>query len=198
MKDIENIRIIYDKAFKTYGDSTKSCLWDSPQIMRYSQLAKVADLNNTSILDIGCGLGGFFDYLSNDCKFDNIEYTGIDIIEGMLDTARQKYPGAIFKNINILEENLQSTYDYTFLCGVFNCNTENSDQYMKNILKKAFEYSNKGMAFNFISTYVNFRDEEMAYHSPEEVFHYCVNNLSTKIQMNHHYGKCDVSVFIYK
>ena len=39
------------------------------------------------VLDYGCGLGRFFDYISQ-----RSEYYGIDISEGMIKVCKQKYP----------------------------------------------------------------------------------------------------------
>lgn len=83
-----------------------------------------------------------------------------------------------------------------FLCGGFNQGMET--EFMKKMLKEAFSYCKKGLAFNFISSYVNFYSEERSYHKPQEVFEFCVENLSRKIDMHHHYAKCDVSMFVYR
>ena len=191
----ENIKI-YKESFEKYGDDTRSCHWEEPMIMRYQELIKIADLTNSKVLDIGCGLGGMYEYFVNDCKIIGLDYTGVDIVDGMIETASRKYPKTKFLTQDILKERINETYDYVFFCGVFNKKV--STQFMKEMLKEAFSYCNKGMAFNFISTYVNFVDEEMCYHKPEEIFQFCVQNLSKKVDMHHHYAKCDVSMFVYR
>ena len=95
-----------------------------------------------------------------------------------------------------LKEKLQETYDYVFLCGVFNAKT--TIEFMEQMLIEAFFYCEKGLAFNFISDYVNFKTEEFSYHNPQEIFTFCVENLSRKVELHHHYAKCDVSIFVYK
>ena len=63
MDCVEENRKIYEKAFQEYGDDTRSCLWDKPMIMRYQELKRIAELENCKVLDIGCGLGGLYEYL---------------------------------------------------------------------------------------------------------------------------------------
>lgn len=196
MDHIENNKKIFENAFALHGDDPKACLWDKKMVFRYEELTKIGDLNGASILDIGCGIGGFYDYCINDKGFCNIKYKGIDIVDGMIELAKAKYPSAEFEVCNILDTKQNEMYDYVILCGVFNVSSD--IQYMNEILSEAFHYCKKGLAFNFISSYANFYEEEISYHSPQDVFLFCVENLSRKIKMNHHYEKCDVSVFVYR
>ncbi len=196
MKSIENNKKIFEESFEKYGDDPKSCLWDERMVFRYEELTRVADFNGTSILEIGCGIGGFYEYCIQDKGIKDLTYKGIDLVPGMIELAKEKYPSAEFEVCNILEQKLKETYDYVILCGVFNVATKTQD--MERILSEAYKYCKKGMAFNFISTYVNFQEDEISYHNPQEVFSFCVENFSTKVKMNHHYKKCDVSMFVYQ
>lgn len=196
MHCVENNKEIFEKAFERFGDDTRSCLWDKPMVMRYEELIKIGNLNHSKVLDIGCGLGGLYEYFVETCGITGMDYTGIDLVEGMIETAINKYPKARFEKRDLIKQPLKETYDYVFLCGIFNVKT--NTEFMKKMLKEAFMYCTKGIAFNFISDYVNFKDEEMSYHNPQEIFTFCVENLSTKIDMHHHYAKCDVSMFVYR
>ena len=189
---------IYGKAFDTYGDDSRSCLWSKPMIPRYQELVKIAPLENASVLEIGCGIGGVYEYMVKDCRINNLTYKGVDLVEGMVELAKEKYPKAHFEVRNILENPIEEQYDYVFFCGTFNFAMD--EEFMKKMLKEGFSYCKKGMAFNFVSTYVNFRndEEEAAYYKPQDIFTFCVENLSKKVQMNHHYMKCDTSVFVYR
>ena len=196
MDCVKENKKIFEEAFQKYGDDTRSCHWDKPMIMRYQELKKIAELDNCKILDIGCGLGGLYEYFVKNCGMKGLDYTGIDLVDGMIKIAEKKYPEAKFMTKDIMQEKLNDTFDYVFLCGVFNQGM--TTEFMKELLREAYEYCNKGLAFNFISTYVNFRDEERSYHNPQEVFNYCIENLSRKVDMHHHYAKCDVSMFVYR
>ncbi len=196
MDSIEKNKKIFEESFEKYGDSPKSCLWDEKMVFRYEELTKVANLEGSTILEIGCGIGGFYDYLIHEKGMKKIEYKGVDLVEGMIELAKKKYPTAKFETRNVLEDKINEKYDYVILCGVFNVMMD--EDVMKELLKEAFSYCEKGIAFNFISSYVNFREEEISYHNPQEIFSFCVENLSKKVSMNHHYKKCDVSMFVYR
>lgn len=198
MNSVEKSKEIYQKAFDKYGDDTKSCLWDKPMIMRYEKLCQVAPLENRSVLDLGCGLGGLYDFVVNNLKVNNIKYKGIDLIDGMIQTASGKYPDAHFETRDIFQNPIQEKYDYVFMCGVFNVKIGDDIEFMKKMLKSAYDCCNKGIAFNFISSKVNFTTEGTQYHDPIEVMKFCIENLSWKVSMDHHYEKCDVSVFVYR
>lgn len=196
MDCVQENKIIYEKAFKKYGDDTRSCHWDKPMIMRYQELKKIAELSDSSIIDIGCGLGGLYEYFVKDCGIKNLKYTGIDIVGEMVEVAKKKYPKARFLTQDIMQVPLQERYDYAFICGVFNLGM--TTEFMKQMLSEVFVHCEKGMAFNFVSSYVNFRNDDMSYHNPQEIFDWCIENLSWKVDMHHHYEKCDVSVFVYR
>lgn len=193
---VKGNKAIFEEAFEKWGDSPKSCLWDEKMVFRYEELTKIGDLNGAEILDIGCGIGGFYEYCVQDKAISDIKYKGIDLVEGMIELARSKYPEVEFETSNILEKKIDKSYDYIIFCGVFNVCMD--DEYMMRMLSEAFEHCKKGMAFNFISAYVNFREQEMAYHDPVKVLQFCIEKLSPKVRINHHYNKCDVSVFVYK
>lgn len=197
MDSIERNTKIYQDSFDTYGDDPRSCHWESSVIFQYDELTKSIDLNGSSVLEVGCGIGGFYDYCINQKGIKDFTYQGIDLVKGMIDLAQKKYPKAKFNVCNILEQPVYGgPFDYVILCGIFNMATRTED--MKKILAKSFEYCTKGMIFNFISTYVNFIDETMSYHNPQDILKFCIENLSRKVNMNHHYGKCDVSTAVYR
>lgn len=198
MDFVEKGKEIYTEAFNKYQDDTRSCLWDKPMIMRYSKLKEIVpeELEGKKILEIGCGIGGFYDYLINDCNIKKIQYTGIDIVEGMIELAAKKYPEASFQVADLFQEKLEETFDYVFICGLFNVKLGNDAEFLRKMLIEAFSYCRKGIAFNYISSYVNFQEEEMVYHRPEDVLEFCVEKLSRKISLYHHYGKCDVAMYV--
>lgn len=198
MDSIESNKKIFQESFYKYGDDPRSCLWNSNVDFRYEELNRIADLNGASVLEVGCGIGGFYDFCINGMGIKNFRYKGVDLVPGMIELARKKYPSAEWEVCNILEKERgkEQRFDYVILGSIFNVSTQTWE--MKEILAKAFLYCRKGMAFNFISSYVNYKDDAMSYHNPQEIFSFCVENLSRKVNMNHHYAKCDVSVFVYR
>ena len=73
-----------------------------------------------------------------------------------------------------------------------------SDDYIRELITLAFKYCTRGLGFNFLSTYANFTDVEMAYHDPAQMLDFCIHNLTRKVVMHHHYERVDVVVFAYR
>jgi SAM-dependent methyltransferase len=199
---IDKLAEHYGALVRQHGDSVRSCQYGSEesQLFRFNQLLKIADLEGAAILDIGCGRGDLYRHIK-EAGFQ-ITYTGIDLVEEVLHIARQKYGNARFFKHDIIAEPLEESFDYVFLNGVFNNNFYNSqaelDDYMRSLLVAGFKHCRKGMAFNLISSYVNFADEEMAYHDPVELLRFCIEKLGRKVSLFHHYERCDVAIFVYK
>ena len=76
---IETIKRYEDRLNK-YGVSVKTMGWrnQKQQFLRFRILKEISEnLEGTSVLDIGCGFGDFYNYLKkNDI---NVKYTGFDI-----------------------------------------------------------------------------------------------------------------------
>jgi SAM-dependent methyltransferase len=168
------------------------------QQSRFKKLAEVGDLNGKTILDIGCGLGDLLPFLER--QFSNITYTGIDIVPELIDAAvKRRARGATFRCHNLIEKPIAQKFDFVMISGIFN-NAEIPEPgaFLKHMIKAAFDQCTNALAFNFISTRVNFTDPRMVYHDPQAVFGFCLEQLSPKIKMHHHYDKCDVAMFVYR
>jgi len=86
--DQERMNDFYDSKVRSHGVNTPQGLsWisDHTQKTRFKVLSEIGDLNNKSILDVGCGFGDLYQYLSN--RFHGFLYTGIDVTSLMIETA---------------------------------------------------------------------------------------------------------------
>ena len=71
-KDFEHIINHYDKLYKAHGYSDKSIGWGKRRKkLRYHVLCSKFNLNDSTILDFGCGFGDLWDYI-------NLSYTGFN------------------------------------------------------------------------------------------------------------------------
>jgi len=122
----------------------------------------------------------------------------VDIVPDTVTYAAQKYPNTRFLCQDLLEEPLREQFDYVFLSGVFNNTIPSATEFLKELVSISFQHCTTGLAFNFTSTYVNYRDAGMAYHDPIEVLDFCLKNLSRKLILHNHYEHCDVAVFLYR
>lgn len=188
----------YRRLFKAYGAAPEACQYTpNGQRFRFEKLCQIAPLAGKRILDVGCGLGSLYPFLMN--KFGAVDYTGVDIVPETIAYATKACPGARFFCQDLLEEPLSGKFDYVLISGLFGNNgVAEGAIFLKEMVEKAFGYCTAGLAFNFISTYMNYLTEEMAYQDPVEVLEFCLKRLSPKATLFHHYERCDVAVFVYR
>lgn len=187
----------YRGLFQTHGGAPEATQMSSEgQRFRFQKLMDIADLRNRRILDLGCGIGDFYPHLIE--KFGQLDYTGVDLVPEMVDFATKKYPGARFLCRDLFGDRLKETFDYVLISGVFNNALSDCDPFMRELLALAFQSCTLGLGFNFLSRHVNFTDPEMAYYDPAKVLEFCVQNLTRKVVLHHHYERVDVAVFAYR
>jgi hypothetical protein len=112
--------------------------------------------------------------------------------------AAETHPTASFICMDILKEKLAGRFDYVFISGVFNNAFPEVRRFLCDMILAAYGYCDKALGFNFTSSYVNSVHPEMAYHDPVDVFRYCLDQLSRKVSIHHHYERCDVAVYVYR
>jgi SAM-dependent methyltransferase len=188
----------YRDLFQKHGSAPEACgVTSEGQHFRFSKLAEVADLKNQRILDLACGIGDFYPFLIN--RFGSIDYTGIDIVPETVSFAARQYPLARFQCRDIQTEGIDGQFDYVLISMLFNNDIPaDCDGFMREMLTIAFQHCSRAIAFNFTSTHANYRDADRAYHDPAAVLGFCLQKLTRKVTMHHHYERCDVAVFAYR
>jgi SAM-dependent methyltransferase len=187
-KDLAFLEHHYSNLLKEHGDTPRAVQWADvlTQERRMAVLSEVGDLRSAKILDFGCGTGHLLDFLRRKVTFSG-EYVGYDISQKMVTAAQAKFPEIRFEKCDILTEGIGEDFDYILINGVFNNRTENSWELMGSLLKSLFGRAQRGMAFNALSTYVDFFDPELFYVSPEVVFRFCKEELSSSVILRHDY-----------
>jgi len=195
-KDKRAIIQRYNENLKKYGYSPKTLEWfKNRQHIRFKALSEIGDLDNSSILDVGCGFGDLYGFLIK--KGLNIEYTGYDINENLIEIAKEVYPDAHFEVKDIEEDKTNEKFDWVFSCGIFNNKLSDNASFIQSMLKKMFKLCNKGVAADFMSAYVDFKNEGTYYAKPEEIFKFC-KTLSRRVLLRHDYMPFEFCVYVYK
>jgi SAM-dependent methyltransferase len=170
--------------------------------MRYEKMLNVmiSPPSNATILDVGCGFAGLMSYIND--KGLSLSYTGIDIAENMLAHAMKTFPEHNFITGDILSHDIEEQYDYVVCNGILTqkLNTSQSDMnhYMEDLVSEMFKICNIGIAFNVMTDRVNFRVDNLFYKSPEELFTYCLNNVTRHIKIDHAYPMYEYTMYLYK
>lgn len=148
-------------------------------------LTEIADLRLAKVLDFGCGTGYLLDVLRRQ-GFSG-EYVGYDLVAEALDVAQAKHPDARFELRDILRDGMTERFDYILLNGVFNNAMSDNWSFMTTTLQALFAQVDGGLAFNALSTYVDYLDDGLFYVEPEQVFRFCKEELSPRVVLRHDY-----------
>ncbi|MEO8535250.1 MAG: class I SAM-dependent methyltransferase [Flavobacterium sp.] len=198
MLDNLYIQKFHEDKIEKYGSgNAQSMAWfsEEDQLKRFDILAQTGDLNQTSILDIGCGNGDLCQYLSK--IFSDFSYHGIDIMPAFLDNAIEKNKD--FRNARFyLGDFMQGTLpiaDYVLASGSLNYKNSHPD-FIFNAIAHLYAHCNKGLGFNLLSKTVNPDGILMAY-SPETIVDYC-KTLSKTVLLKEAYVENDFTIIMYK
>lgn len=184
----------YNKLFKKYGQNSKGLGWlNGRQSIRFGIIKDIGDLNNSTILDVGCGFGDFYTYLKF-CKI-KCKYSGVDINENFIEIAKKINPDGNFIVKDIQKETNVKKYDWVVASGI--TNHAANYNHLKEMLKIMLSVSKKGVMMDFISNYVDYKEKEIFYASPEKMFKFA-KTLSKRVAMRHDYMPYEFCLYIYK
>jgi len=193
----EYVISFFDTKLMLHGDRPEAVgLSSKGQKLRYHSMLDVGEINNSKILDFGCGKGDFYKYLKDSGL--NVKYSGFDINENLIALAEKKYPGIDFRVFDIDRDILDEDFDYIFLCGVFNLQIEGIDETIKRTLTKLFRRCRTALAFNALSFIEPNKDFELHYTDPEDISDFAVKNLSQHVSLIRDRIPHDFTMFVYR
>jgi tRNA G46 methylase TrmB len=149
-----------------------------------------------SILEIGCGLGDFYKYLigqKRDCS-----YHGYDIVPEYIAECRRVYPQSKFEVRNIFIDGIEGGYDTVVMSQVLNNRYQKSDnlQVMQRALELAFQHTRVSVSVDMLSTYVDFRNPDLFYYSPEDIFR-MAKAIAPRVLIRHDYRAFEFCVQLF-
>jgi hypothetical protein len=190
----------YRDWLKTFGAVPQGVGWNSPaaQDIRLTQVARVWEhADNFTVNDIGCGYGALIGHLDRSNK--RYAYNGCDLEPMMLAEALKNYgdhPQCRF--IGNLSEVPVS--DFSVASGIFGMRATVSDEdwetYITAMLDFLHEHSEKGFAFNMITSHVQYRVPELYYADPSAMFEYCRAKFSPRVTLLHDYPLYDFTIIV--
>jgi len=196
---MESIEEIYNHFLDSSSKGPIRVGWGGKesQIKRFEVLTSMWDLNNSSILDLGCGLGAFYGYCKE--RYYNFIYLGLDINPRMIQEAKKTYGDQLFCQIDIFSKEISElkTFDFIFLSGALNLSEDNLDSKVYQIIGRAFDIASKGIAINFLSVKSSEYNPGEAYHNPLKMLELAFE-FSRKVTLRHDYMDHDFTLFIFK
>jgi len=184
----------YTELYEKFGTHPASLGWPKGrQDLRFQVMSEIGNIRNSKVLDVGCGFGDLLSYFKS--KKIKINYTGIDINNKFIEIAKSKHIKTRFYVRDIEKTKFNEKFDWVFAIGT--TNRSGSHDYIENLLKEMFRISRKGIAMDFMSTYVDFRRKGSFHASPERVFK-IAKKLSKRVVIRHDYLPFEFCIYIYK
>ena len=202
-EEINNAIQRYNNRLNEHGITENALGWGNKgrSNLRFSILCSEFDLEDSIVLDFGCGFGDLYNYIKDNIT-SNFKYIGIDINEKFINIAKSRgFKNADFylvdENVDEFLNNLGVEIDYVLSSGIFNFKLKDNIGFIKNTLTLFNLISKKGFASNFLSSKVTFQ-AEMNYHSnPSEILDFCYG-FSNNLVLKNNYMPFEFSVFINK
>ena len=164
------------------------------QNIRFNILSQIDDLNNKSILDVGCGNAMLYDYLIQ--LYPNLRYVGLDLLDEFLNNAMKRLSNK--KDVNFYKGNFMSEQlpllDYYLVSGAFNYKNSNP-LFIFQSIQHLFNSSRFGLGFNLLSMAPSNQQIAVAYNK-QMLFEFC-KMLSPKCKLIDDYLENDYTIYLY-
>ncbi|MGG9963615.1 class I SAM-dependent methyltransferase [Ferruginibacter sp. SUN106] len=180
-----------------YGVGTTGALgWKKPegQQARFKILSGIANLDDCTVLDAGCGHGDLYAFLCN--IYPGVQYSGIEQIPALLEVAFSRY--GHLHNARFFQGDFENpslpAADYILACGALSY--RNSDNlFVFKTIEKLFASCKTGLGFNLLSK-TDFAEGLLVAYDPDYIKAYCCT-LTDKVILIKDYYEDDFTVFMY-
>jgi SAM-dependent methyltransferase len=198
----------YSATFAQHGATSRGVDWgpEAQCALRYTKMLEVIPPSERiqeetfELLDVGCGFGGLLGHATQDGL--RLNYTGVDVSLSLVDKGRELYPNAQWLHGDVLHLPETRKFDYVVCNGILTQKLQAShlemNAYAHAVIRKLFALCNKGIAFNVMSTYVNFQAGNLYYRSPVEMLSFCLGELTRKVRLDHAYPLYEYTTYLYR
>jgi len=199
----------YEEIFSIHGDGHLGVDWPNLKDLHtrfriMTELLRNSSSNSkVSVLDFGCGNGLLLEYLENVGLLKSIDYTGLDLGESFVAHCRTRFPRETFLALDVLESpEMLPCYDYIIMNGVLTEKRNLSDEEMLDLLKKlvlvVFGKANFGLAFNVMSTHVDWKRDDLFHLPMDRLAEFLVKEVSRNFVIRNDYGLYEYTAYVYK
>ena len=176
--------------------------WESEeaQRLRFEILVDSVDLTGKSLLDVGCAMGSLLEYLKE--KDIRCRYTGVDILQSMIDEAKRKKLDGEFFCADLFQNNIfeKKSFDVLYASGIFNLNLDNNLEFLHDAMQQFCELTRETVVFNLLHIGSPDKEDTYYYYRPEEVHHLAegLGHRFGRIRIVENYLKNDFTVICNK
>lgn len=200
---IENQKKAFGESFSKFGATPRGIYWNNAktQCLRFERLINCLkeDLQNTTIHDIGSGTCDFHKFLLDNQIHH--KYSGTEIVQEMIDYSLNQYCDIELFNRDFLQMEGEH-YDCIFLSGTLNLKLNTGyDEWHKwslEIINKMYNHANKAIAFNCLTSYNTFSQDDLMYFNPQNIMDFCIKELSRFVILDNSYPLYEFTVTVFK
>ncbi len=192
----------YEDQLRRHGATARGMDWkdEGSQRLRFAVLCEIAPLEGRSVHEIGAGAGHLCDFLKS--RGIAADYSGSDLSAAMVEAARERNPGVRFERRDILLEPSGERYDVVLCSGVFHVRVDRAEaewrDFVQQTVARMFEMCRVGIAFNLMSTHVDYRAPNLYYADPGETLAFCRRELSSFVTLRHDYPLYEYTTYVYR
>jgi len=202
--DLSPIVTIMEQRLAEKGVGPEGLYWRDEETMnrRFDQILAVCrdEKQDFGFSDLGCGYGALYTR-ARQLGLPVRRYLGYDVSSKMLEAAQQRVDceDAAF----IQADRLDRQNDYAFACGIINMPTPGADEaqwtrHVESIVRNLNDHSNRGFAFNSLTTYVDYRQDGLYYGDPLHYFDFCKKHVARKVSLLHDADNWEWTIFVRK
>lgn len=168
-------------------------------LKRFEKMLELGDFTGKSVLDVGCGIGGFYEFLKD--KGIVCDYTGTEINPKMIEKAKERHPDIAdrFLLFDIIEKKMARRFDWVLSVGPLNlefADDANMETTLR-LIKAMHDMARIGSAISMTSALTKKPSAGTFYYDPlpllSEIFTFCTN-----VRFDHTYLPHDFTLFLYK
>lgn len=212
MNSIEDISHLlgdhYARKFAEHGATPEGVDWGShpaDHLLRLDRMLAVLELGyqtgaKPSLLDVGCGYGSLLDLVKE--RGLSLGYCGIDMCASMIDTAKTRHADSEWLVGDMLAMEGTRRFDYVVCNGVLTqklgASIRDMDQFLLALVTRMFDLCRIGIAFNVMTTHVNFMAPNLYYRNPVELLGWCMSALTPRVRLDHAYPMYEYTVSLYR
>jgi SAM-dependent methyltransferase len=203
---VQNVEYCED-ALRRYGDNARGVGYPSEDaVARYRvmlDLIRPGREEQVSLLDLGCGASHLYDHIQAHGPA-GIAYEGLDVSASFLELSRRKHPHLTYHQIDLLDPTSPALpmFDYIVMNGILTYRGTLSDEemfdYLRRLVTRAFESARVGLAFNVVSTQVDWERDDLFHVSVDRVLGFLARHVSRHVVVRHDYGLYEYTVYVYR
>lgn len=196
---------IYRELFDQFKGSIKAVSSESlaHKNLRFKKIAELFEGDESvQVHDVGMGLADFHYFLKTNFSDKKIDYSGSDILDKFIVESKKRFPECEFFKRDLAKRSYGDRYDYLILSGVFhqrsNIKIPDFEKFSQNIIKNSFDMCKKGIAFNFVSPFVDYYQTNTYYCNIIKLINFINDELSRFFSISNDYALFEFTVHVYR